>query len=396
MKIGMVLRVEFPPDIRVEKEAKSLIEQNHQVYLLCSYSDSKPSHDNYNNIIIRRNKPISWIKNKIHNLLTKILFINWYWYEFINEIVEKEKIEILHVHDLPLVKTALLVKKKFSIPVIFDMHEDWPELEIALFNPLKLWNYPNLLLNRFRKLEKYCANMSDCIITVVEEGEDRLREMGIPTEKIFVVKNTGDLETFDKAIIDEEIKKKFNSDSIILYAGGFDPIRGLDVLIKAMPEVIKEIPKAKLILCGDGRNKSEIKKLTRRLNIEENVCFTGWISFEKVPTYIKLSKVCVIPHQNSKNWNSTIPHKLFQYMSMSKPVIATNYKPLKRIIEEAKCGLLVPVGNSQEIANAIVTLLKDRDLSKELGRNGRKAVENIYNWQYEAKVLEELYRKCIS
>jgi len=78
-------------------------------------------------------------------------------------------------------------------------------------------------------------------------------------------------------------------------------------------------------------------------------------------------------------------------MSMGKPVIVSSAKPLKRIIEETRAGLVYPSGDSDALAQAVITLYKDKDLAEELGKAGEKAVEKKYNWENESKKLIELY-----
>ena len=79
-------------------------------------------------------------------------------------------------------------------------------------------------------------------------------------------------------------------------------------------------------------------------------------------------------------------------MAMKKPVILTDCKPLKRIVEECDCGLVVPSGDYNEMAEAVIRLYKDKEYSRKLGENGRRAVEEKYNWENEAKKLCELYK----
>jgi glycosyltransferase involved in cell wall biosynthesis len=89
-----------------------------------------------------------------------------------------------------------------------------------------------------------------------------------------------------------------------------------------------------------------------------------------------------------------MPHKLFDYMRESKPVIVPGFSlEVERIVRESECGLLVDVTNPQAIADAALQLLRDPELSARLGANGRNAVEEKYNWQAEEKVLLEAFAR---
>ena len=80
-------------------------------------------------------------------------------------------------------------------------------------------------------------------------------------------------------------------------------------------------------------------------------------------------------------------------MAMRKPVIVTDCKPLKRLVEECDCGIVVSSGDYDEMAEAVIRLYKDREYARKLGENGRRAVEEKYNWENEAKKLCELYKR---
>lgn len=249
---------------------------------------------------------------------------------------------------------------------------------------------------RWKRIERSILHHVDKIIVVVDEAKEHyINDCGISPQKITVVMNTVELKKFDKVHVEESLIKKYKNNFVISYVGGFGSHRGIDTAIRAMPKILREIPHAKLLLIGgrDTEDKMYLKNLCKKLKVENNVEFTGWVDFSLVPSYIALSDVCLVPHRTSGHTNTTIPHKLFQYMAMKKPVVVTNCKPLKRIVEECECGIAVPSGDYEKMADAIIKLYKNVDYAKKLGKNGRKAVEEKYNWENEAKKLCKLYEK---
>ena len=160
-----------------------------------------------------------------------------------------------------------------------------------------------------------------------------------------------------------------------------------------MPKILEKISNAKLLLVGNGSKeyKKELNQLCKNLQIEEAVDFTGHVDFIHVPSYIALSDVCLVPHHKSGHTNTTIPHKIFQYMAMRKPVIVTDCKPLKRVVEDYKCGIVVPSGDFNKMADATIELYNRKSYAKKLGLNGRKAVEEKFNWKNEAKKLLRIF-----
>ena len=400
MKILMLLGGFFPPDIRVEKEARTLIKAGHEVFLLSLGKDDMRNEELVEDISVIRKKQLQSFLNRVWNYLWfQIFFIRPFWKRALADTVKQYKIEALHVHDLPLVKTATSVAKMFNIPIIADLHENYPE-------GMKAWRKVKMTLTskffnmispiwRWKRLERLVLQHVDRIITVVEEAKKHyINDCSVPPETITVVMNAEDLEEFGNLEIDESLVTKYINNFVISYIGGFGPHRGIDTAIKSMPKVLEEIPDARLLLVGgkgSAEYEEELKKMCKDLKVENKVEFTDWVDFRLVPSYIALSDVCLVPHHASGHTNTTIPHKLFQYMAMRKPVIVTDCKPLKRIVAECDCGLVVPSGDYKEMAEAVIRLYKDKDYARKLGANGRKAVEETYNWETEAKKLCELY-----
>jgi glycosyltransferase involved in cell wall biosynthesis len=396
----MVLECYFPPDIRVEKETRALISAGHKIYLLSLGKTGLSTVENINGInVIRVFPPESFLNRVWRFLWFNVFFDRPLWRKTLENNIKQHKIEIIHAHDLPVVKTAASVAKKFDIPIIADLHENYPEgikawrkvktsLMSKLFNRISpIW--------RWKRLERMVLQRVDRIITVVDEAKNHyVNDCGVSPEKVTVVMNAEDLEEFGNLEIDESLVTKYKNDFVISYIGGFGPHRGIDTAIKSMPKVLEEIPDARLLLVGKGSGvfDKEMRELCKDLNVENNVVFTDWVDFRLVPSYIALSDVCLVPHHASGHTKTTIPHKLFQYMAMKKPVIVTDCKPLKRIVAECECGLVVPSGDYNEMAEAVIRLYRDNEYARKLGENGRKAVEEKYNWETEAKKLCELYK----
>jgi glycosyltransferase involved in cell wall biosynthesis len=116
-----------------------------------------------------------------------------------------------------------------------------------------------------------------------------------------------------------------------------------------------------------------------------------WQPFELVPSLIRLSDVCIIPHRKNPHTDTTLPHKLFQYMAMGKPVVVSDCASLRRVVEEAGCGRVFRSGDTDSLAEAIVSLRDDGE-RRRVGEAGKKAVMDGLNWAESSKKLVELYQ----
>ncbi|WEU39795.1 MAG: glycosyltransferase family 4 protein [Candidatus Odinarchaeum yellowstonii] len=401
MRILMVLDKFFPSDIRVEKEARALLNAGNEVFLLSMGKNDLAEREDVNGVKVIRLKPAPGLLNRIKNWLHfTFLFIYPSWRRAVEKIIDENRIDVVHVHDLKMVKTCLKPALKKKIPIIADLHENFPEA-------LKIWRstrkfFRRLIANitspiwRWRRLEKKVLQQVTKIITVVEEGKKHyIEDCKISEDKITVIMNTEDIEYFNRISVENKILEKYKGFFVLTYIGGIAKHRGVESLIKAMPLILNKIPKCKLLLIGfeDEKYLNTLLNMSIKLGVSENIEFIKWVNFNLVPTYIRLSNICFVPHLPSAHTNTTIPHKLFQYMVFSKPVIVSDAKPLKRIVEECQCGISVNPYNYNEVAEAVIKIYSNEKLAYEYGVNGRKAVEEKYNWSVEAKKLISLYEQ---
>ncbi|MFK8005348.1 MAG: glycosyltransferase family 4 protein [Saprospiraceae bacterium] len=396
MKIGMILDNEFTGDMRVENEVISLVEAGHQVFVLCFNYGKKEPFESFHGGQIIRILINSKYKDKMKGL-TNTFFDPYtrYWGKQISSFVKEYNIEVLHVHDLVLLGGAFKGIKKlgYKIPVVSDLHENYPEA-------LKYYKFSNtfpgnilISVPKWERTEIKWIDQADYIITVIEEAVTRYEKLGTDKSKITVVANYVNSDEFLNAETVDSILEKFKGQFVISYLGGFDSHRGLESVIRAVPLVRDQIPNFKLVLVGAGRNLEDLKQLAKSLDVEEQVVFEGWQLPSTLPTYISASSLCLIPHLKTGHTDNTIPHKLFQYMLLGKPVLSTNCNPLERIINETKSGLIFRSNDEKDLAEKIKYAYDNSDETKQMGVNGTKAVKEIYNWENTAKNLINLYKK---
>ncbi len=380
MKILMVLDREFPPDIRVENEIAALHQAGHEIHLACFTRKNKPAFEKTEQVIIHR-KPISKFIYKSSVAILTLPFYNHFWRKYLVEILRSQAFDAIHIHDLPLAGLGSKMKKEFGLILTADLHENWPAfVEISthtntllgkLFSPVFIW----------RRYEKKVLKKADNIIVVVEEARERLANLGISAGKVKVVSNTINLS-------DLLIKSHGKGEkSILYYAGGINYHRGLQNIIRAMH--LSSNKQLKFWILGEGSYKSELMALTQQLSLKSQIVFCGYQPFQVVMEKLAEADFAVIPHIKNAHTDSTIPHKLFQYMYAQKPVIASDCLPIKRILEETKSGIVYRHNDVEQLAE-IFNRLGDLDTAS-MGENGKRHVLNKYNWENDSKVLRSIY-----
>lgn len=397
MNICMLLaRRDFPPDIRVEKEARALVAAGHQVVIVCDQLRNRPLDGRWEGCQIRRvPSSQSRVSNRLNYFLRLLTFRDWRWYGQARQLLCSQGIDVLHVHDLPMVGTGLALGRRFGVHVIADLHENYPAA-LTYYGSGKISWRGRLLeflytRSRWEAYEHRCALAADRVLVVVDEAKARLIDVGVPEDKIVVIENTVDTERFLGLSVGEEIISRYAADFVIAYIGGFGGAhRGLDTAVEAMPAILREIPNARLLLVGEGAIRPKLEEMIAQRSLSERVTFVDWQPFEKVPSFIRASAVCLVPHQSNAHTEATSPHKLFQYMLMGKPVVVSNCRPLRRVVEETGAGVVFQAGDSRSLAQAIVGL-RDEGLRERLGKMGRRAVLNKYNWRETSKKLLSVY-----
>ena len=394
-RILMVLDHAFPPDVRVENEAVSLIEAGFEVGLLAIGPDERPEREIYRGIRLFRDRLSEQVRNKLRGLAGTMPLLSWYLNRRVQQIYQEFPFDALHIHDLYLFGGGLRAGRKLGVPVVGDLHENWVE---ALKHYAWSTRFPGKLMvsiPRWERVERRWVNAVDRVIVVIEEARERNLELGVDPEKLIVVPNTIKRAEFESYPVEPELVEAIRSDLTITYTGGFDVHRGLVSVLDAMPLVLKQVPGARLVLVGDGRIRGELEAQATRLGIAEQVRFEGWQPQARLKSYILGSDVCLVPHLKTVHTDATIPHKLFHYMYLERPVVVSNCRPLERIVHEVNAGLVYPAGEAAPLAQAILTLATDPDLAQSMAQRGRAAVLERYHWEATAQDLVQMYEGLI-
>jgi glycosyltransferase involved in cell wall biosynthesis len=181
-----------------------------------------------------------------------------------------------------------------------------------------------------------------------------------------------------------------NESPDIFIVVNLEKIKGVDILIKAIPTVIKAIPNLNVYIAGTGPRENELKNLVKGLNLEAHVKFLGFISEEDKYQHYKACKIVVVPSR----WDCQ-PFAPLDAAASGKPVVASRIGGIQDTVEDRKTGLLFEPENTDDLADKIVTLLKDERLREDMGKAAKvKAKE--YDWSKIAERTLEIYKKVIT
>ncbi|MDS1369876.1 glycosyltransferase family 4 protein [Aliarcobacter butzleri] len=282
--------------------------------------------------------------------------------------------DIYHLHDPELIPMGLKLKK-LGKKVIFDSHED-VEKDILSKEWIPLL-VRKLISFLYGKYEKMACKKFDYIVTSTPYIRDKFLKIN---------KNCTDINNFP--IINELSNDSLWSEkkNEIFYVGAITKVRGIRELVRAM----EYLPNVKLNLAGtfnDKRLQDEVKTYKGWGNVNE----LGFLNRDEIQTIMNRSKIGLVTLHPIINHLDSLPVKMFEYMIAELPIISSDIKLWKDIIEKNNCGICVNPLNPEEIAQTIKYILSNPEIAEEMGRNGKKAVLDKYNWDIEEKKLISIY-----
>ncbi len=398
--IGMVLITDdtYPPDVRVDKEAYSLTCNGHRVTVLARRTSEDQSEEEKlgSNCFVYR---IRIAKPSLFSeMLSRFTLIRYECTSVIEQFIKECKPEVLHVHDFDLVPTVLKAAKKTNLKVVADLHENMPAAFVSYRSALPIWRRFLASITKnyhlWRWHERRSLSQCERVIVVVPEAAERLYSYGIPEDRVIVVSNTEDGERFDanRELCDPGIMRRYRDEWMISYVGSVGPHRGLDTVMESLPTLRNRIPNLILTIIGAQPNKKKpIEVMAKALNVEDLVEIVDRQPYVKMKSYIFASRLCLVPHKDFEHTQTTVPHKLFQYMLCARPVLVSNCRPLARIVSETDAGYVFKTNDARSFAAKVLHAYTNPEEAEEKGKKGRIGALGPYSWVHDSKRLLSLY-----
>ncbi len=388
----MLLDQPFPPDIRVENEASALAKAGFEVILLILAPDTREAIEKYQGFtIVRRHVPQKF-RNWMRGLAGTIPILTWHIAWQVRRLRKEYSFDVIHAHDLYMCGGALKAGRRAGVPVVADLHEVWVSVLRQYAWSTRFPGKLFISIRRWKALEKKWTSRARKIIVITDEMKTRYTELGCTDGKVVVLPNTINTAAFDDYPVSEPIIQTHTSEFTLVYTGTINLHRGLGFLLDSMPLVLQHC-NARLVLVGDGRIRPELEAQVESWGIADHVFFEGWRSQADIKSYILSSDVCLIPLVKCKQGDMSLPHKLFHYMYLERPLITTNCTHMRRVVEETGCGIVVPYGDHEALASSIIELYRNPTRRKQMGINGHRAVKKQYNWARSVRSLIEMYHE---
>jgi glycogen(starch) synthase len=310
--------------------------------------------------------------------------------KFINSLIRKEsyKFDVVAVHDWLSSIAGIIIKNETEIPVVFHVHST----EFG-----RSGGQGSEVVSHF---ESATAQAADRIITVSHAMKEDLNRHGWPAQKISVVWNGVDPERYDpKKCSSEDIKRIRDNygikddECMLFFLGRLTWVKGVRNLIQAMPTILKDYPKTKLVILGKGEEQKDIDETASRLGIKDNVvCRFDFVPEEERILHYAASDICIFPSVYEPFGIVSL-----EAMAMAKPLVVGAHGVVgfrEQVINSGpeQNGIHVNGEKPADIAWGVKEALKDPERAKMWGKNGRERVLRYFTWEQVAEQTLQIYQ----
>lgn len=265
-------------------------------------------------------------------------------------------------------------------------------------------NSPLLLeQQRYRKLvseavaasiEQEVFNGAEAIITVSKEVKQYIIDKVNRSNDVTVLFNGVDTERFNPSVQPGQVNRISNDDYIVGFVGSLKPWHGIDILLDAFRQLQRIIPRSHLLIVGDGPMRGWLDGYLHASQLRDKVTITGWVDYETLPSLIQRMDVTAAPYPMLEEFYFS-PLKVFEYLAVGKPVVASNIGQLAEVIDHGDNGYLTEPGNVQQLAETLEYLYRNPDQSHRVGSAAASHARS-FAWRENAKTVVGIFQTLIN
>jgi len=273
------------------------------------------------------------------------------------------------------------------------LHYDWDDWELEIYrdsanpaSPVILW--------WLGLLERWLPQLAQTVSVASERLRQEALAVGVPADHLWWAPVGADPEEFHPQCSAVLPRQRWGlNGATVLYVGQLHGGQYVELVLKAAALTQQEIPSVRVLIVGDGYQRRELERLAAELKLS-CVTFVGAVPREEVPAYVAAADVCVAAFEANPVTECKSPLKIAEYLAAGKPIVASDVGEVSRMIGES--GVLVPPGNAEELAAAILRLLNDPSERQRLGCLARARATTSLNWMHTAQRLTEAYDTALA
>ena len=373
----LVVEGEFPPparaNLRLYRLGLALRKEGVRANLLTPSDVPRPFRTfTYNGIRVRRFPGLALLLYSRIRIVVRAMHVA-IGSLYLANLCKKNRRSAIHCWNVVAGLTGVLAGAITKTPVFVDFTD--------LYSDIARYDSPTMA-RLLGSIERIVARRATKVVAVTDKMRDVLLSMGVEISKTVVIPDGTDDKLFHPGIDGSRIRSRYGlgNSPVLIFHGDIKYSDGVDILLSAFRDVLRDVPSAKLLIVGGGPAVSSLQREIDNLGISSSVIFTGWVLHSDVPEFIAAADIGVMPLRATLQTNCYLSFKLFEYWGMAKPVIVSGVESISSVARDNESALIVKPGDAGTLRDALIKALRDPIALRFIGENGRKLVETSYNW----------------
>jgi PEP-CTERM/exosortase A-associated glycosyltransferase len=314
----------------------------------------------------------------------------------LEKVVAKVRPDILHAHSPCLTGLAARrVARARGLPFVYEMRASWEDAAVDHGTTTE----GSARYRLSRGLESFVLKRADAITTICEGLAGDIVSRGIPRERVTLIRNAVDIEQFEPIEQpDEKLRQELGlgTGPVLGFIGSFYGYEGIDLVLKALPGVLRVHPQATVLLVGGGPAEASLKQLAAQLGIEKQVRFAGRVPHDQVRRYYSVVDVLIYARKSMRLTELVTPLKPLEAMALKRLFIASGVGGHRELIPEHLRPYVFAPGDGEDLVRVTLRLLADRERWAELTAAGRRYVTEQCTWRMSAARYRDVYDSVMS
>lgn len=360
----------YESDSRIMRYAESLTQRGDEVDVIALRRDDQASTGVVNGVsVFRLQRRSPNTAGKLSYLFETLLFLFRAMFLLIRRHVSKPY-RVIHVHSVPdFLVSAAWFPKLGGAKIILDIHDLLPELYASKYGAAP----QSLLFKSLVMIERVSAMFSDHVIAANDLWQERLASRSAPKGKCSSMVNVP-----DQAIFSPQGRTRNDGKFVILYPGTLNWHQGVDIAIRAFASIANDVPQTEFHIYGEGPCRAELEGLVEALGLQSRVRMNGFIQTREVARLIENADLGVVPKRTNGFGDEAFSTKIMEFMALGVPVIVPDSR-IDRYYFNDSMVKFFRGGDEQDLAQAMLLMIRDAELRGKLSGNGLRFVERN-NW----------------
>jgi glycogen synthase len=309
----------------------------------------------------------------------------------IESLLERINPDIIHAHSPCLNGLAAQgVARRHGIPFVYEMRASWEDAAVDHGTTTE----GSVRYKVSRALETHVLKRADAITTICNGLKGDICVRGIPAERVTIIPNAVDIKDFEvierpDAALQQQLD--LGAGPVLGFVGSFYGYEGLDLLIRALPAILKQQPQVRVVLVGGGPAEQELKRLAAELGVSERVRFTGRVPHDQVRRYYSVIDVLIYPRKSMRLTELVTPLKPLESMSLGRLFVASDVGGHRELIPEHLRPYVFKAGDVGDLAKVTLRLLSERERWAALAQAARQYVSERCTWRLSAARYRDVY-----